>query len=228
MEHPPEAIVFDLDGVIVDSEPLHAEALTSVCAPYDVPFDGPRFVGWADADALRQAFADAGRSTSQSMLTEMLIRKNQRLLDSLRMGRIRAYPGVVNLLRALRAEGMPLGLCSAALRREIDPTLETLGLADVFHVVVACEDAARTKPFADPYLFAADRLSASPGRCIAVEDSPHGVASAKDAGFIVYALGHTTRPEHLGRADHIRPTIGALAPELIAMADRSRKATSGG
>lgn len=219
MNHRPDAIVFDLDGVIVDSEPLHAEALAGVCKPHGVAFDGARFVGWPDAAALRQAFSDAGRQAPEPLVAELLDRKNRRLLDSLRVGRIRPYPGVVDLIRALCAARVPLALCSAALRREIEPTLETLGLTDAFKTVVGCEDAARTKPHPDPYLLAAERLGVAPARSIAIEDSAHGVASASDAGFVVFALGHTTRPELLARASHWRSTIAALSPELIALAE---------
>ena len=214
--------MFDLDGVIVDSEPLHAEALASVCGTHGVPFDGPRFVGWSDASAMRKAFDEAGKVASEAQFAELLDRKNRRLLDSLRNGRIRPYPGVVHLVRALCAARVPLAVCSAALRREIEPTLETLGLTDSFQVIVGCEDAPRTKPHPDPYLLAAERLGAAPARSIAIEDSPHGVASAKDAGFTVFALGHTTPPERLARADQWRPTIAALAPDLIAIAERSQ------
>lgn len=219
--------MFDLDGVIVDSEPLHAEALASVCCPHGVAFDGPRFVGWSDAAALRQAFADAGVSASDAQLAELLDRKNRRLLDSLHNGRIRPYPGVVDLVRALCAARVPLAVCSAALRREIEPTLERLGLTDAFGVVVGCDDAPRTKPFPDPYLLAAERLGAQPSRSVAIEDSPHGVASASDAGYTVFALGHTTTAEKLSRAHRWHATIAALAPELIALAERPSPAPTG-
>lgn len=226
MNHRPEAIVFDLDGVIVDSEPLHAEALASVCRAHGVAFDGPRFVGWSDAAALRQAFGDAGKEATDAQFADLLDRKNRRLLDSLHNGRIRPYPGVINLVRALCAARVPLAVCSAALRREIEPTLEKLGLTDSFTAIVGCEDAPRTKPHPDPYLLAAERLGVSPARSIAIEDSPHGVAAARDAGYVVYALGHTTPAERLSRANHFRMTIAALAPELIAIAEQSAAAAS--
>lgn len=212
----PHAIVFDFDGVIVDSEPLHAEALAAACAPHAIPFDAPRFVGWSDSDALRSAFAEQRVPLPEALLAELLSAKHGALLTSLSAGRITPYPGVLTLLRTLADLRAPLALCTAATRIEIEPALASLGLDRLFQSIVTREDTRRTKPHPDPYLHAARSLGASPARCIAVEDSQHGVASAKDAGFFVYAVEHTTPPERLARADRRAPTIAHLAPFLLA------------
>ncbi len=220
--HAPHAIVFDFDGVIVDSEPLHAEALADACSPHNVPFDGPRFVGWSDSDALRHAFAEQHIPLPDALLTHLLSAKHRALLASLSAGRITPYPGVITLLHTLASLRAPLALCTAAMRLEIDPALASLGLTHLFHTIVTREDTRRTKPHPDPYLHAARSLGVSPARCIAVEDSPHGVASAKDAGFVVYAVEHTTPHERLVRADRLAPTIVHLAPSLLAPWEKTR------
>lgn len=228
MDHPlPEAIVFDLDGVIVDSEPLHAEALASVCQPHGVLFDGPRFIGWADDAALTGAFAEAGRPMPEPLLNDLLERKRRRYLDSLRVGRVRPYPGAISLIRTLVAMGCPLALCSAAMRREIEPTLEMLGLNEAFGVIVGFEDAPRAKPHADPYQRTAQLLRIPAQQCLAIEDSPHGVASAKDAGLRVCAVGHTKPFDLLSRADSCHDTIANLATELLERFSRRESPAPG-
>lgn len=215
MDLQPRAIIFDLDGVIVDSEPLHAAALAAVCKPRGVPFDGPRFVGWSDDAALRAAFSTAGIPFSESLLCDLLELKTRRYLESVRVGRVKPYPGVIALLRALGAAGVPLGLCSAAMRSEIDATLQALGLSESFRAIIGFEDAAPSKPAPAPYRAITEALGIDPAACLAIEDSPHGVTSARDAGLTVCAVLHTKPAEALSHAHSIHPTIAALAPTLL-------------
>lgn len=215
-----QALVFDFDGVIVDSERVHGRALRAVCAPFGPEFqDFPddRFVGWPDAEALRAIFAGGGLTLGKPVLAELLASKHRYILERLRNRELAPYPGVLDLIRAA-ADAVPIGVCSAAMGAEIRAALQALEVLDRFSAIVGVEDAPLSKPDPAPYALAAARLGADPGRCVAIEDSVNGVASAKEAGYRVAAVGHTTHRSLLARADLFVERIASLnVPRLEAL-----------
>lgn len=210
-----EAVVFDFDGVIVDSERLHDQALRQVCAPLGFDWSGDAWVGWPDAEVFIELHRRRGESLHPSRLASLLDAKTAVVLDQVRAGMYHPYAGSLELLReaATRAR---VGVCSAGLREQIEPVLEAFGVRAVISTIVSFEDTPRSKPDPAPYRLAAERLGVSPARSIALEDSPRGVASAKAAGFTVVALGHTSPRESLAAADHFAPTSAGLTAAMLA------------
>jgi len=183
---PFKAVIFDMDGVLADTEPLHYAAVNRVLAEHGVtlpwaeyePFIGTSnsLWGW-----LKQRFALPHSNDHYAMRfwEELLVVLPQELLPD---------PGTATLLQGLRGYGLKLGLASSSQRSCVDATLSALGLEDAFEVIVSGDMIENGKPAPDIFLLAAERLRVLPDQSLVVEDSPHGIAAAKAAGMTVVAL----------------------------------------
>ncbi|MEU6413828.1 HAD family phosphatase [Microbispora sp. NPDC046933] len=185
----PAAVLFDMDGTLVDTEDLWWDACVEVADGLGTPLgeaDREALFGLSVEDAaLRIAAAldttgGPGARAVEAMLTDAFTGRIESGVTTL--------PGAVALLEALRAAGIPAGLVSASPRPVVDLVLGTVG-GHRFRLSVAAGDSARNKPFPDPYLAAAARLGVDPAACVAIEDSPTGVASARSAGCAVIMVG---------------------------------------
>ena len=180
-------VVFDMDGVLLDSEPLHYGVAARVLAA----------AGYTLDDELYRTFT--GR-TAEAMWEDLHLRF---ALPKPREAYLRAYedgvltalaepiapaPGARELVLGLVARRVPIALASSSQRVWIHATLRGLGLDGVFPVIVSGQDVVRGKPAPDIYLLAAAGLELPPERCVAIEDAPHGVASARAAGMDVVAV----------------------------------------
>jgi beta-phosphoglucomutase len=211
-----EAVIFDFDGVIVDTEPLHYAAFQRLLEPLGLGFSWGQYVdtymGFDDRDAFTEAFKAHGTGLSATALQSFIDRKADLFQEIVRDG-ISAYPGVVDLIRGIRASRTPLAISSGALRSDIGPILETLGIAGCFDVIVTAEDVARSKPDPECYRLAHTmlnefwRLNLTPGQVLAIEDTPAGIAAAKGAGLCVIAVTNSYPAAHLSQADHIVETL---------------------
>jgi len=205
------AVVFDLDGVVADSEPLHVRAWVEVLGSLGVGEEqiGPEslasWVGIPDVDIVAGVVEKHRLPLAPA---ELLARKRSAFRELIPRALL-SFDGVVEELAAW--DGVPLGLATATARREAMLMLETLGLAGVFRAVVTGDDVRRPKPAPDGYLQAAALLGLAPAACAAVEDAPHGARAARDAGL--YVLGVTTSfaAERLAEAHLLFPgTLQAI------------------
>ena len=209
----PEAVIFDFDGILVDTEPMHYEAFRKVLEPRGMGFTWKEYVeiymGFDDRDAFREAFRAKGTGIDAESLAVLVAAKSRAFQDGLRNG-VSAYPGAVPMIESLHGGGLPIALCSGALRSDIDPILARLGIARCFSVVVAADDVRKSKPDPESYALAFRMLSEAystrltdPGRSIAVEDTPAGIRSAKGAGLRVLAVTNSYGAGELSGVDWI-------------------------
>ncbi len=207
------AIVFDFDGVIVDSEPAHASAIEVALAEFGMPFPGKhdygRYIGRGDRECFAELAGELGRALSPADMERLVAIKARAFLDAAQSGLIRPYAGTIALLHEAAAVG-PVAVCSGSMRESVDPVLESLGLRALLTAVVTASDVRRNKPDPAPYLRAAALLDADPAACIAVEDSPTGIQSAFEAGYTVHAVCHSFSAERLARAHHVHPSSEGL------------------
>ncbi len=179
-----DAILFDFDGVLLDSEPLHCACWAEVLAPFGVNLTwdeyGKRYVGMDDREMLRIIVAEADRPLDWNVLWAQYPAKKE--LFRLTMKQAAFAPGLPELLECLHKQ-YKLAVVSSSARIEIEPPLEACNLRHYFRALVGGDDVEHHKPAPDPYLLAARRLGARAP--LVVEDSPHGIASGRAAGFAV-------------------------------------------
>jgi beta-phosphoglucomutase len=215
---PLRAIVFDFDGVIANSEPLHFRAFREVLAEEGLMLTESdyyvRYLGYDDVGAFRAIGSDNGRSWDIDHIAALVDRKAERMERLERDGSV-LFPGAAEAVRRAAASA-PLAIASGALRAEIVRVLERANLGTCFRVIVAAEDAPAGKPAPDPYLRAVELLAAAigtpldPTECVAIEDSRWGLASARTAGLRTVGVTNTYTAAELGDADLVVDSIADL------------------
>ncbi|MFF0772574.1 HAD family hydrolase [Nonomuraea wenchangensis] len=195
----PDAVLLDLDGTLVDTEGAWWRAVAGVAASFGRRLeaaDVPHVRGRTAADAAAHLLPGAASEAASGAASEAVDALAERLVDAFaeRLGRdgVPVMPGALELLSDLAGAAIPTALVSASPRRVVELVLPCLRHS--FHQVVADGETARGKPHPDPYLEAARRLGAAPQRCVAVEDSPAGVAAATAAGCRVLVAGPAGPP----------------------------------
>jgi HAD superfamily hydrolase (TIGR01509 family) len=212
-----EAVVFDLDGVLVDSEHVWDEARQQLAAER-----GGRWHDRASRDMMGMSSLEwsrymhdvIGLPESPQAINDEVVRR----LDAIYRDELPLFDGAEAAVERLAAR-WPLALASSSNRPLIDLVLELSGLTRHFRVTVSSEEVAQGKPAPDVYLEAARRLGADPGRCAAVEDSENGIRSAKAAGMRVVAIpnpGYLPGAEALALADETLASLAALNPAAVA------------
>ncbi len=208
----PEAAIFDFDGVIVDTEPLHYRAFLAILAPMGLAFSWQEYVegymGFDDRDAFTEAFRARGRPLDERQRRKLVAAKAVIFREVIRGG-VKPYPGAVPMIAALNDRGVPLAISSGALREDILPIVRDLGIERFFREIVSADDVPRSKPDPQCYRLAYERLARAfpgriedPGRCLAIEDTPAGIRAAKGARLVVLAVTHTHPASELSGADH--------------------------
>ena len=217
------AVLFDFDGVIVNSEPLHCRSYLETAAAMGVPLTEAQYyaelIGFDDRGAIAHLYRRAGRALDDETFGAFLRRKTQRVLELVRDGEYQALPGVVALLDALARRDVATGICSGALRHEIDGMLAGVRLRERFAVITSAEDVEVGKPDPGGYLLTARRLSEKigraigPGACLVIEDAPTVAVRAREAGF--HVLGVTTTYGR-DRWPIDIPTVPSLEPHVVS------------
>ena len=223
------AVIFDFDGVIANSEPLHCAAFRDVLAAEGVALSEreyyERYLGYDDVGVFRALSQERGLHWDVDRMSALVDRKAVHLEGLERDGSI-LFPGADQAIRRLAAS-LPLAIASGALRLEILRILNRAGLAQCFGAIVAAEDSPASKPAPDPYVRAVDRLSAAwgqrlaPAECVAVEDSHWGLESARAAGLRTIAVTHTYPASTLGAADLLIDNLDGLTVEELRKIDHS-------
>ncbi len=224
----PAAILFDFDGVIVDSERLHHETMVEAMGG-----DGPEtpwtfyhenLMGRDDRGAFSVLLKRADIEATPEELQRRIDRKAVIFAQHAEDGRVAAFPGAVDLIRACAAAG-PVGLCSGALRSDIEPVLEALDIGDCFSARVTADDVPASKPDPMSYRLCMEQLAAlfpdrgvAPATCVAIEDTTDGIASARGAGIAVVAVASNLPAGVLQAAGAVAviETLEGLTPEALA------------
>jgi len=182
-----EAVVFDMDGVLLDSEPLHHIVLNEVLAAEGktLSFDEYRpYIG----TTLEFTWSDIiHRFRLDGAIDRYILRYDEGILESYRRHSVIA-PGVRRLLDLLAQRGLRRAVASSSRTSWVEAALETLGIRDDFELLVTGDMVTHSKPDPEIYLLAAERLGIDPHRCLAIEDAPKGVVSARAAGMTVVGV----------------------------------------
>jgi len=212
-----KAVIFDMDGVLTDSEPLINAAAVAMFRERGLrvqPEDFTPFVGTGEE---RYLGGVAEKYGFQIDLAAAKARTYEIYLG-LVPERLQAFPGAVELVRACKRAGLRIALASSADRVKIEANLGKIGLPPAgWDAVVSAEDAVRKKPAPDLFLVAAHRLGVLPADCVVIEDAPNGVRAAKAAGMRCIAVAQTFPPACLDGADLVRASVADVTlSDLVA------------
>ena len=207
---PNRAVLFDLDGVIVDSRPHHLDAWHQLARTHGLHHTPDYFT---KTFGLRNDAILGGLipGITADELARLAAEKEALFRDAAR-GRVEALPGVRELLDALDEASVPRAVVTSTPRQNLDLILASLGLSDRFQALVAEEDASKGKPDPEGFLVAARRLGAEPAGCIVIEDAPAGLRAAKAAGMRAIGVTTTHPAPELGDADLV---VGSLAEGTV-------------
>jgi beta-phosphoglucomutase len=225
-----EGVIFDFDGVIANSEPLHLRVFQALLADEGLAFPASeyyeRYLGLDDVALLDALARDKGLRLD-GRVSALIARKTSLFLRLASAGDV-LFPGAAACLRAVAAR-VPIAIASGALRHEIQHVLDEAGIGSLVPVIVAAGDTARSKPAPDPYAHALDRLvelagrPLSPGRVVGIEDSGRGLESARGAGLRTVGVA-TSYPAAALQAERVVPDISHVT---FAMLDQLASSPAG-
>ncbi len=199
-----KALVFDLDGVIVNSEPLHLEAFRRALAPFGVALTDEEYYRAYVAYTDREAFEQALRGRPGAV--PAAVAEKQRIFWELFRDHVQAFPDALALLGRIPPH-LPVAVATGATGSEADHALRALGIRDRFTALVAAEDYRSGKPDPEPYRMAAVRLGVPARACLAIEDTREGIRAARRAGMVCVGVAHTHPAAHLAEADLVVQTL---------------------
>ena len=225
---PLRAIVFDCDGVLVDSEPIHLKAFQDVLEGEGIEITRDdyinKYLALDDKSCFQTIFKEKGRELSPQQLDSLMKKKAVAYARATKGGNLLVFPGVPEFVMAA-SQSYPLAVASGALKEEVEQALEAAGIRPYFEAIVTADDVANGKPHPEPYLRALDLLNASGKRptpisareCVVIEDARHGVVAAHAAGMKCAAISTSHPAYELAAADLVVPEIGAL--KLVQLQD---------
>jgi HAD superfamily hydrolase (TIGR01509 family) len=211
-----DAVVFDLDGVLIDSEPVWEQVRRGYVAEAGgewQPDSQQRLMGMSTPEWARYLSGELGVGRPPDVVAAEVIDRMARRYED----RLPLLPGAVEAVRRV-AGRWPLALASSSPRRLIDAVLAEAGLTGYFAVTMSTEEVARGKPAPDVYLSVASRLGVPPGAAVAIEDSSNGLRAAHAAGMRVVAVPHPAyppQPDALALADRVVTRLDELTPEAL-------------
>ncbi len=214
------AVIFDMDGVLTDSEPLINAAAIAMFKEKGLavqPDDFLPFVGTGE----ERYIGGVAEKYQFPLDTAAAKRRTYEIYLGLVPAQLKAFPGAVELVRACRSAGLRVAVASSADEIKVAANLEKVGLPmDFWDTVLTGEEVKNKKPASDIFLAAAQKLGLKPEECVVVEDAVNGVQAAKAAGMRCIAVAQTFPPEQLRGADVVREKISQVLLSDLAPADR--------
>ncbi|WP_237155461.1 HAD family hydrolase [Oryzibacter oryziterrae] len=210
-----EGLLFDLDGTLTDSDPLHFEAFVRTASDYGVAMDEEMFrvhvSGQTNANICRNLFSHVDDGLHPKIADD-----KEALFRSLIVGKLKPIPGLLDFLDWAKARGMGMAVVSNAPRANVKDMLAALGIADYFSAIVIGSELPRGKPDPLPYLTGLEKLGVPAAKTLAFEDAPPGITAAHRAGIATVAL-RTSLSDEEARANGANVTIADYRdPQLMA------------
>jgi HAD superfamily hydrolase (TIGR01509 family) len=221
------AILFDLDGLLADSETLHCQAWQTTLAAHGLAITTAFYCDWW----VRRGLGITKFIQARNPALDVALLRRQKAAEYAHLvaTRCQPMPGAIELLDHLAAGRWPLALASSAWSDAVQAVLTKLAIADRFAAIVTGNDVPRAKPHPDIFLLAAARLGAAPARCVVLEDAEKGVLAAQAAGMKCIAVPTSfTADNDFSHADLVVPSLCELTvPQIDALLDRDPRAAAG-
>jgi len=212
----PKGVIWDLDGVIVDTAPFHFEAWKKTLGEMGLPFSKEEFArtfGLRNSDIITEM---VGEALSSEEVERISARKESLFREALR-GRVRALPGVLFWLEELKRRGYRQALATSAPRENMEMMVGSLGIEGFFDEMILADEISAGKPDPEIFLLAARALRLLPSHCIVIEDAVAGVEAAKRAGMRCIAVATSHPRRALAEADMVVDSLNGLAPDTFEL-----------
>ena len=197
-----EAVLFDMDGVIIDSEPLWSKAEQQLLARRNLSYSSQLKAAMMGLDSSEAVGFLIKHYNLQESVGDVVEERNQLIADLFRQF-LQPMPYALQLVRSVRAAEIKTGLASSSPKELVDLALGRLNITGLFDFILSGDQVARGKPAPDIYLTAARELGVGHENCLVIEDAPHGVAAAKAAGMFCVAISTSASEPELGAADRV-------------------------
>ncbi len=212
----PLAIIFDMDGVLSDTERFHAAAESDVLKRHGILCSGEelskKFAGVPETAIWPKIFAESGK---QMPLLEILIDEKFEVFKSMVSEGIAEMPGVRTLINQLKDHNIPIAVASSAEPQYIEFVLTSLALKPLFNAITAAAEVKHGKPSPDIFLLAAKKLGVDPAHCIVIEDARSGTLAAKAAGMKCIGLQYPGNQQDLSAATRIVESLEEVDVEML-------------
>ena len=211
-----KTIIFDMDGVISDTQKVHAEMESKILKTYEIDISPDEitriYAGTSDSEFFPKVFSDFKKEVPQDV-DSVNEKKLEAIARALR-GNVVPIPGVKNLINILKIEGFPLGVASGSGPELINLILSELGIRDEFDEITSSEEVERGKPDPAVFLLAAKKLNSKPNECLVIEDGVNGMIAAKNAGMKCIGLV-PEKDADVYPADLLVQSLGEISIETI-------------
>jgi len=212
-----KAILFDMDGVLVDSMSYHMQSWKQLLENKGI-YITEQFIyeheGAMGVDIIQNLFQKTGLPVDEEQIMEIYDQQN-RIFREDYLDKVRLYPETLTLIDGFQERGLRLGLVTSSRMNLVEQIWEDHHCLNRFDTIVTADDVTRFKPNPDPYLKALEKLNQEPEGCLVVENAPAGIQSAKAAGLTCYAVASTLPPPYLQASDRIFPSLKALADHFF-------------
>ncbi|MBI3034181.1 HAD family phosphatase [Candidatus Woesearchaeota archaeon] len=208
-----KAVIFDMDGVIIDSEPLHFAAYKKVLERHGKTITADVYKKWFGIQP-RVTLRHFLGIDDEEKLKELALEKDSYFRESVRRD-LKPINGSVELLHKIKSLGYKVALATAATQGNADLILGKLSLGNFFDAVVTAADTKKGKPDPEVFIKAAEKLNAKPDECVIVEDSKHGIQAARNAGMKCIAVATTHKPDELAIADIVVNSIMEIKLSML-------------
>ncbi len=213
-----KAVLFDMDGLMVDTEPLHLQAFNFALEKFGKYLteeeNTKRYIGTPDIDGARDMVARYNLPISVSELLKVKQDKSREFLKK----SLNPEPGLIELLNNLKKNGYKVAIASSSSLENIKTVIESLGVKEVIDQLASAEEVKEGKPAPDVYLLAAEKLGVKPEECLVLEDAPKGVQAGKAAGMKVFAVpSQYTKGQDFSQADKVLGSLSEVFDLMISL-----------
>ena len=209
-----KAIIFDMNGVIIDDEHIHEMAFKSTLAKHGIELDHRTYLEFFAGKTDKFGYENIAEKFDKKLPIDNLLKEKKKIYLEFFPENKKYYPGVIKLINIL-SNDFVLALTSSSTREEVNLVINKFGINDKFKITISAEDINKGKPNPEPYTITAKKIGLKPEECAVIEDSKSGVISAKAAGCYCIGITTTHSEEDLAEADIIVNDFKSINSNLI-------------
>lgn len=209
-----KAVLFDMNGIIIDDEHIHELAFHETVKPFDIQLSHQDYLDCCAGKTDRAGYESIATTFNKQLPVDSLLQQKSQTYLKLFPANKKDYPGVIELIHILSRKYL-LSVTSSSSRAEVDLITKEFGMDKALNITISADDVKKGKPDPEPYLITCEKLGINPHEAVVIEDSQSGVASAKAAGCFCIGVTTTHSVEDLQQSDLIVDSFAKITPEII-------------